>query len=378
MVEKDVFQSFREVVDNRHQYAKDWKEKNKSKVIGWICTYTPVELIYAAGMLPARALGSHENDRICDEYLIGEPCAFCVDCLNQALRGRYDYLSGIVNPRCCDYSEFIFHNWTKGSPVDLHYMIYMPGNINSPRALPLLVAEYKDFIEALEKLSGKTISQEDLDRAIQLYNENRRLMKQVYEFRKMANPPLTGFEAMEMVIASQLMDVAEHNKLLEQLLEELPERKLERDIGSRLMLVGSEYDDIEFTRAVEEMGCTFVIEESCCGTRYFWNEIEPQDDHITAIASRYINRWPCPAMDWQDTKRDDIVWNLAQEYKVEGVILYYQKFCSPHEYDIPRLDKMFKERGIPTYTLEFDVTQPIGQFRTRIEAFLETLMLELI
>jgi len=34
----------------------------------------------------------------------------------------------------------------------------MPGHIRSPRALPLLLKEFKDFVKALEKLSGKQIS----------------------------------------------------------------------------------------------------------------------------------------------------------------------------------------------------------------------------
>jgi benzoyl-CoA reductase subunit C len=63
---------------------------------------------------------------------------------------------------------------------------------------------------------------------------------------------------------------------------------------------------------------------------------------------------------------------------VQGALLYQQKFCDPHEFDIPSLQQMFKDDDIPTLILEFDVTVPFGQFRTRIEAFLEMAELEIL
>ena len=110
-------------------------------------------------------------------------------------------------------------------------------------------------------------------------------MKQVYEFRKKEEPPITGAECMEMVVASQLMDVAEHNKLLEQLLKELPTRKLNRNVGVRLMMVGSEMDDIVFVKMMETLNCTVVIDEHCTGSRYFWDEVKPDKDHSGSYRS---------------------------------------------------------------------------------------------
>ena len=65
--------------------------------------------------------------------------------------------------------------------------------------------------------------------------------------------------------------------------------------------------------------------------------------------------------------------SLAKEWDVKGVILIQQKFCDPHELDIPALKKALEQVGIPSLFLEFDVTVPLGQFRIRVEAFLEML-----
>ncbi len=371
-----VIEKFQEVSANRHQYAKDWKERTGGKVIGWLCTYSPVEIMYAAGMLPVRILGTHEVQDVTDRYLFPTVCPFSRDALAQGLKGRYDYLDGLNMARTCSHVQGTFDNWKNYVPTPFIYYIWFPCHLASSRAKPCLIGEFVDFKQALEKFTGKPISEDDLDRSIELYNTNRKLMKQVYEFRKSDEPPITGAEAMEMVVASQLMDVAEHNKLLEQLLEELPNRQLNRDTGLRLMMVGSQMDDIVFVRMLEELGCTVVSDEHCTGSRYFWDEVIPAEDRLAAIADRYIERWPCPAVTSEFAHRANRILKHAQDWNVQGVLLYRQKWCDPHEFDIPTLESMFKEHDIPTVALEFDTTIPFGQFRTRIEAFLEMAEIE--
>jgi len=371
-----VIEKFQEVSANRHQYAKDWKERTGGKVIGWLCTYSPVEIMYAAGMLPVRILGTHEVQDVTDRYLFPTVCPFSRDALAQGLKGRYNYLDGLTMARTCSHVQGTFDNWRNYVPVPFIYYIWFPCHLASSRAKPCLMGEFVDFKQALEKFTGEPISEDDLDRSIELYNTNRKLMKQVYEFRKSDEPPITGAETMEMVVASQLMDVAEHNKLLEQLLEELPNRQLGRDTGLRLMMVGSQMDDIVFVRMLEELGCTVVSDEHCTGSRYFWDEVIPAEDRLAAIADRYIERWPCPAVTSEFAHRANRILKHAQDWNVQGVLLYRQKWCDPHEFDLPTLESMFKEHDIPTVALEFDTTIPFGQFRTRIEAFLEMAEIE--
>ncbi|MDY7038491.1 MAG: 2-hydroxyacyl-CoA dehydratase, partial [Thermodesulfobacteriota bacterium] len=120
---------------------------------------------------------------------------------------------------------------------------------------------------------------------------------------------------------------------------------------------------------------TIVMEEHCTGSRDFRKEVIPQEDRLMAIAARYLDRPACPSKDWPQRKRFDHIADLVKDYNVEGAILMQQKFCDPHELDMPSLREFFeKELDIPTYFLEFDITVPAGQFRIRVEAFLETLV----
>jgi len=376
MEPSEPLEKFKEVWEKRHDYARDWKKRTGGEVVAYFCTYVPEEILYAANILPVRILGSHEPPGLATPHMFDMWCPFSRDCLSQGLAGKYDdYLDGVMIAQSCLHPRHAFGAWELHVPTPWKYFLVMPNAVRSPRAKKFLAGELLEFKKAVEELGVKPISDADLDRGIEIMNENRRLMKQVYEFRKQDNPPITGAEAMTMVWASQLMDKREHNELVKQLLQELPKRKVDRETGVRLMIVGSENDDRPFMEMVESIGGTFVIEDHCTGARYFWDEVIPGEDRIQAIANRYCDRVPCPSKDWGPTgldhKRFPHVLKLAKEFGAEGVILTQQKFCDPHELDIPSLRRYFESNDIPCYFLEFEVTVPVGQFRIRVEAFLE-------
>jgi len=374
-------EKFRQWADARHEYAKDWKRRTGGKVVGYLCTYVPEEILYAADVLPVRIFGGHEADiSIVEPHIFGMYCPYCRSCLAEGLKGRYDYLEGVVIGQSCLHMRQVFFGWQRHIPHEYECYIYVPHCVQTEGRYEYLRWELSKFKESLEKWIGHSITDADLDKGIEICNTNRRLLRQVWEFRKQADPPVTGTEALEIVISSQVTDKREHNEALKSILEELPQRKLDRETGTRLIIIGSEDDDRAFTKMVEEeinIPATFVIEDHCVGSRYFWNEVLPDQDRLMMIARRYLDRPACPSKDWPERTRFPHILNLVKEYGVEAAILIQQKFCDPHEFDPPALTKFLNNHGIPTYFLEFDVTVPVGQFRTRMEAFLET-MIELV
>jgi len=370
---EEVFDKFRDWIDNRHEYAKAWKERTGNKVVGYFCTYVPEEILYAASILPVRILGSHEPPTVTEPYIFAMYCHLCRDCLAQGLKGRFNYADGIVEGQSCLHLRQAFNAWRLHIPVDFAYYIHIPHGIQNRHAIPYLTQELTKFKKAIEDWTGKKITNDNLDRGIRIMNRNRELMRKVYGYRKSDNPKLTGLEAMEMVLSSQMVDKEEHSKLLEKLLEELPNRKLDRNLGIRLMIIGSEDDDRVFMKNVEALGATFVIDEHCTGSRYIWNDVTIQEDRLLAIASRYVGRVPCPSKDWPEFTRIQHAVELAKEFNTKGALVIQNKFCDPHGIEIPPLRDALKSVGVQTYPLEFDVTVPWGQFRTRVEAFLETL-----
>jgi benzoyl-CoA reductase subunit C len=180
-------------------------------------------------------------------------CPFCRDVLAQGLQGRYNYLDGICDANCCMHLLQSFEAWgINVNPKPKILRVDTPCTSQNPHAKNFLRIELKCFKEDIEEWVGKEITDEALDYAIEVYNENRRLMREIYELRKADHPPITGLESMYMVVSSQFMDKEEHNKLLRDAIKELKDRKLQRETGTRLMMVGSENDDVEFIQMVEQ------------------------------------------------------------------------------------------------------------------------------
>jgi benzoyl-CoA reductase subunit C len=305
-------------------------------------------------------------------------CPFCRDVLAQGLKGRYDYLDGITLAQSCIHLRQSYVSWREHVEprVFFDHYIYMPNKVQTQAAFPFTKSEFDNYRFALEKLIERPISGKDLDRGIEILNRNRDLMHQIYEYRKLPDPKVTGLEAMYMTVSSMWIDKEEHSTEIEKVLKQLPDRKLERKTGTRLMIVGSEDDDTAFIEMVEKLGATVVIDDHCTGTRYFWNKVVPEDDRMLAIAKRYVLRPPCPTKDWEERWRFDHILKLCQDFKVQGAIIIQQKFCDPHECDIMPLRELLNKNGVPNLFLEFDVTVPLGPFRIRVEAFLEMLSSE--
>jgi len=373
-----MIEQFREWEHNRHDYARAWKEKTGGKVVGYFCTYVPEEILYAANMLPVRILGSHEPHDVTEAHIFGMFCPFCRDCLAQGLKGRYDYLDGIMIAQSCLHIRQAYTSWVKHIPVDFSYYLPMPNNVQSPRAVPYLAEELRIFRTALERWTETEITDDKVRAGIGIMNENRSLVHKVYDLRKRDNPPLSGEETMEIAIAQQMVDKREHSAAVHELLEQAAAHPSNTtgNGGTRLMILGSEDDDIPFVRMVESVGGTVVIDDHCVGTRYFWNNVPEGDDVFEAIARRYCERPACPSKDWMERPRINHILKLAEEYDVKGAIVIQQKFCDPHEIDIPAITGALNDAGVKTLFLEFDVTVPIGQFKIRVEAFLEMLQEE--
>lgn len=367
-----MFETLKGQVDNAHDYARAWKEKTGGKVIGYFCTYAPEELMYAAGVLPVRILGNREPQSVTEPHIFGMYCPWCRDCLAQGLMGRYDYLDGIMIAHSCLHIRQTFSSWKHHLSPGYSYYLPMPNHVQSPRAVPYLTKELQDFKKSLEDWTGKTITNDDLENAIEVYDTNRRMMRQIYEVRKEPVVRVNGTEAMYMVLASQTQDKAEQNGELKKIIESLPARKPVKDsAGVRLMNIGSEQNDPDFVAMIESLHATVVIDEHCGGTRYFWNETPKEGDPLERIAKRYIDRPRCPSKDWPERSRLDHIKQLIEDYDVQGVLLIQQKFCDPHELDMPTIAKMLKEIDIPSYPLELDLNVPYGQFKIRLEAFIE-------
>jgi benzoyl-CoA reductase subunit C len=366
-------EKFSEILKNHHQYARDWKKATGGKVMGYYEPYMPEEVAYAAGILPVRLLSEHEPDSITDRYMYGQ-CACTRDLLNLFARGRFDYIDGHTYAEACQWMRGAFQTCEEYMPKNAYsHYVYTPDYTDGPRSKDLMRTEVESFKKSLEEWTGNRITNRDLDHAINIYNINRRLLHEVYEMRRLDNPVLTGTEAMEMVLTSQIMDKEEHNKLLKEAIRELRQRRGVNNNGIRVMLIGSPTSDVELEKMIESLGAVVVIDELCTGAGYFWNEVVPLEDRLMAISLRYLGKPHCALKDNNWRRRPAFIHQLYEDFNARGVIISKEIYCHPHGTDNPELWKQFREHYMPFHYLERDTTKPGREMQVRLEAFLNML-----
>jgi benzoyl-CoA reductase subunit C len=363
---------FQKLLEDPHKHAIEWKQKTGGKVIGYFSHYFPEEIAYAAGILPVSILSKPDIEGISQRYLYNAFCPYSLGVLAQGLKGDYDYLDGIVHVESCMPIRGAVANWWDLLDVSFKHYIAMPSQLDEPSAKDLMYSELKAFKRYIEDWTGKEITDESLDHAIDVYNTNRILMRQVYELRRLDNPVVSGSEAMAMVLSSQVMDKEVHNRLLRDAIDKLDTRQ-EGFTGPRLMLLGSEITDTGMVDLIESLGATVVVDRVCNGSNYFWNTVIPQKDRILALAFRYMDKPRHPVKDESFRRRVNEIVALAIDYNVQGVVYALERFCFPHQQDRPAVEKMFKQRLIPIHEIEHDGTIHEGEFGNRFEAFIESI-----
>ncbi len=369
-----AMQEIHNILNNRHEVAKEWKGKTGGKVMGYFSHNIPEELIYAAGILPVKILGAHEPEAVTDPYMWNMMhCVSARDCLAQGLQGRYDYLDGLVEPLSCPHTLQSFYSWVKHVPIAYSYEHFLPAAFNGRHAQACVRGEINDFKHSLEEWTGRTITQKAIDQAIEVYNRTRQLIRTISDFRKKDVPPISGSEFMEIAIAGTLTDKAEFNRLLEQIIKEIPQRQVKNSADPRVMLAGACNSDVALVKAIEGMGARIVVDDFHHSGRYYMADVIPEEDRLNALASRMVRKPRSALLDLPVRTAHQHLLDLAREYKVQGVIFMLQKHCDSQQFDLPYNEAYLKNNGVPALMLELDFTNPIGQFRTRVEAFLETL-----
>lgn len=355
----------------RHEEAMRLKRETGKKIVGVFCCDVPEELVHAAGMVPVRIMGEHEDPTEASLHLPINVCPYPKSCFDQALKGKYDYLDGLVVPNVCDIVRAIYGFWKMSLKVPFVYFLEVPQKTGA-RAAEFFAGELAKFKRALEDFSGQPISNAALRHSIEVYNQDRALLHRAGEMRRASPPQLSAVQMQEMVLSSMLMPKEEHcRRMLAQLREAAAG---DPALGAvRLFLSASMLDDTDLVEVIEECGGHVVADDMPTGSRYYCHPVKPQGDPLAALADRYLNHVACPRkMLPQD--RFEHVRRMLQGAHAAGAIIHNLKACDCHLYEYPYMKQRLEEEGLPVLFFRGEETAAEReQIRDNIEAFIEML-----
>lgn len=370
----DLFNSFQDVVNHPFEYAKRWKSKHKRKIYGYFCSYGPEELIWAAGALPFRILGSHEHISLADTHLQAYCCHLARSGLEDALSGKLDFLDGAVFPHTCDTIQRLSDIWRLNAGFKFHADFVLPVKMDANSARDYLLTVFIKFKQDLEEELKIKITSQNLVDSIKLFNDVRKRIADLFAFKRRHPTAISGHDLHTIVKASMLMDRSEFLARLIELDGAIKKKQSSepKPAPKRVVLAGGLCSMPDVYQTIDSAGGTVVGDDMCTGTRYFEGRIAVGADPLAAIANRYAERVVCPAKHNGLRSRGKHLIKLARETGADGVIFLMLKFCDPHAFDYPYLRDMLSAEKIPSTLFEIENSQGgSGQFKTRCEAFME-------
>lgn len=376
--------------DANNELVREAKSKGL-KCIGSVCYQIPEVLLNLPETFSVRLRAPRSGSlEMGTYYMTSFLCEYTRAILERAIEGGYQFLDCLIAPDGCTMINRCVENMEllNTIPNDNFFYEYLEVPMKADdNGLSLYVSECrKKILNKLHDNFNVDVSDDTLRKAVENHNKICRLISEIGEFRKEDNPRITGYEFHILTMATY---VCPHELLIDKLEETLEEIKnrvpdTKKKYRARVVVVGSEVDDVNMIKLVEDSGALVVADRFCFGSLPGREVIELNDkeDVLTQICRHYMYACMCPRhMNMEKFKRrKEYVNQIAIDYKADGIIYEQMKFCDPWAYE--RMTGTFALREEYKYpVLSIDRPYSVGnsgQIRTRVQAFVESIEIKKI
>ncbi len=366
--------------------------KSDGKIaLGYTCYHIPEVLLNLPGCFSIRLRAPRTGSMdIATYYMSSYLCGFSKALVERGIEGGYNFLNALIGAETCSEMNRCYEHFEMLNLVNNpDFFVSIP---DIPfKIMPHTIQHYKQqmqtkVLDRLNSVYGVDTSDAAIRKAVEEHNEVCRLITEISEYRKEDNPRITGYEFHVINLVSY---VCPKYLIIDKLREtalELKTRKPDekKNYRARIVVVGSEIDDPDFTKIFEESGALVVADRYCFGSLPGREEIKLTDDGdaLEQVILHYMQTSQCPRYMSQEKVRGrkEYVKHLVEEYKAEGVVYEQLKFCEFWGYERALASHIItQDYGIPSVTVDRQYTaNASGQLRTRIQAFVESLEIKRI
>ena len=372
---------FEKLLDDANNELVREAQNQGFKCIATTCENVPEPLLNLPGTFSVRLRAPRTGSmEMATYYMTSFLCEYSRALLERAIEGGYNFVDGMITPDGCTMMNRCVENMellkTMGEGKEGFFWEYMEiPQKDDDNALDMYTLQCRNHIlKPLTEKYGIDTSDDAIRKAVEEHNEVCRLIRQLGDFRKEENPRITGYE-FHLIIHK-----------LRETLEEVKTREPDatNKYRARVVFVGSEVDDVDVIKLVEESGAYVCADRFCYGSLPGRDEIvlNDEEDPVRQICRQVQHRAQCPRY-WDMAKmtgRRDYVADLAKEYGADGIIYEQMKFCDPWAYErMIGSIVLREEHGYPVLAVDRPYAiGSSGQMRTRVQAFVESIEIKKI
>lgn len=362
------------VEDPNFPTVKRWREAG-GKVIGHFQVYFPEEIAHAAGALPLKMRGAPIEARQAEARFGSYLCSILKTSLELALSDRVR-LDMFVSHPICDAARNLAAVWGRNFEYPCQ-ILYLPQNANSRHSAQYLRDEYDRLKRDIEKVIGQAITDEALRRSLSVFNENRRLLRRLYEIKRDTPWRLAVDEAYVLVSVGSLLPREEHNELLRAVIPQIEARDARPQDRIRVVFEGGfcEQPPLDLLRAIAQ-SCYVVDDDLLIGLRWITEDVPLEGDPLFNLAEAYLERSTYSPVQHDNRKPKEKM--LLQRMRAAGAtaaIITAAKMCEPGLDEQVAYAKALDEAGIPYFVSEFEENMTsFDHLQIQLETFVENLL----
>ncbi len=354
--------------------VKRWREAG-GKVLGHFQVYFPEEIAHAAGMLPVKVAGAPVEARQADSHYGSYLCSIVKTSLEVALTGRLELDMFVTHP-ICDVARNLAGIWGRNFSYPAQ-ILYLPQNPNSNYSVHYLRDEYDRLRHDIEGVVGRTVTDDEIRHSIEVFNENRRLIRELYAIKRDTPWLLSVDEAYVLMAVGGRIPREEHNELLRTVIPMIQERPAHRQDKIRVVFEGGfcEQPPLDMLRAIGQ-SCYVVDDDLLIGLRWIVEDVPTEGDPLYNLADAYINKSTYSPVQHDLRKpKEKMLLERIRNARAEAAIVTAAKMCEPGLDEQVAYAKALDEAVIPYFISEFEETMTsFDHLQIQLETFVENIL----
>lgn len=362
------------------RYIKEWKERTGGRAIGILPIYFPKEILHAAGILPVELYGGGDLIDVVrgDSFYQSYICHIPRSMIDLGLSGRLNELSGLICPFVCDVIRNFSGVWSLLFPDTYVRFFDHPQNFDPEIGGEYLISQFREIIGYLEQ-NGRKVTNDRLNESIGLYNQNRKLIRKLYEMRAERPWQIPTYEVYLLMRAGGILEVTEFNQWLIRYMDAASKTDRKPMDNVRVIVSGAfcEQPSPKLLRVIELAGCYIVDDDFLLGNRYLDRNVEIGDDPLRALSHAYLaSQVPSSCRFEEYAPKSERLVKAVKEWQAEGVIFAAPSFCDPALEDRPCYQQALEAEKIRYMSLQYsEDTKQFNLIREQIGTFADSIKL---
>ena len=369
---KTLLEQFRTIAAKPKKAVEDHKAETGKGAIGMMPVYAPEEMVHATGFLPVGLWGGNRPVSKARTYLPPFACSIMQQVMELECDGAYDILDAVVFSVPCDTLKCMSQKWKGSAPA---LVFTHPQNRGLEAANRFLEHEYAVLQEKLEEVTGVKVTNVALEQSIQVYNENRAVMR---EFAKLAAEypqVISAVDRHAVFKARMFMEKSRHTALVRELMEAVRASDPQPWMGKKVVVTGILVEPDGLLSLFDELGLAIVADDLAQESRQVRVDVPEGDEApLYRLARVWQNMYGCSVATDPQKQRGPMLLDMVRKTGADAVVVAMMKFCDPEEWDYPIYHRQFGEWGIRDLMIEVDQEAvSFEQARTRLQSLVETL-----